>query len=95
MLEFDSFLKYAHVSTDDKELVDTAYVCYEAAMRAAEDSGISRTVINESPKCALYIYALALHYYENRGFMPVETSDKYRKEMMTQMRIELKYSGER
>lgn len=86
------FKSYARIMPDDTD--ETAALCLAAAQQHAHDAGIpDRLDYEGDAKYALYIYALALHYYDNRGFSPVINSDDYTQRMMAKFRIELSTKG--
>ena len=95
---FHGFLAYARLTEDNLEEAgesETARLCYRAAMDAARSCGIPVDTI-ENAKMELYIYALALHKFDNRGFQPITTSlvsEQYRQRKMTQWKIELEAEG--
>lgn len=99
MPSLSGFKAYGRFNPDDTD--PTIELSYNAAIEAATDGGVSTELINSSDKATLYIYALALHYYDNRGFMPSSQAyavDEYARRMMSQMAFELKvktrYGGE-
>ena len=93
MAEFDEFRAYARLAPDDDLIA--ARTCYDAAVQAAEDAGVRVELMAGNRKLDLYLYSLALHYYENRGFVPVYQAyavSEYTHVMQRKMRMELKYS---
>lgn len=100
-LSFKDFCSYARIAPDvygDDAEGAVAELCLQAAIEHARASGIPVDELNEcgSPKLELYIYALALHFYDNRGFTPNAPSyaaDEYMTRLMTKMRIELTAEG--
>ena len=87
-----NFRLYARISPDEETVIPT--LCLDAAVQHAHDAGIpDRLDYDGDAKYALYIYALALHYYDNRGFVPIGSSDEYTKMMMAKFRIELEAKG--
>ncbi len=84
------FKSYARIMPDDTD--ETAELCLAAAQQHAHDAGIPDS-LNGDAKYNLYIYALALHYYDNRGFSPVINADNYTAQMMAKFRIELEARG--
>lgn len=91
-----AFKAYARLSPDDTD--PTAQLCLDAAVQHAHDAGISDALDeNNDPKYALYIYALALHYHENRGMSPLSQAyavDTYAQRLMTKFRVELAAKGD-
>lgn len=84
------FINYARLPPGEDDL--TALLCYNAAVQSAADSGIPDICNTQNDaKYDLYIYALALYWYENRGFMPVGTQNAETRNMMRKMWWELKY----
>jgi len=63
----ESFREYARVDVDDP-VVD---LCFEAAIEAARAAGVPP--FEKNAQYDLLIYALALHYYDNRGFASIAT----------------------
>ena len=93
MAEFDEFCNYAKLAPDDDRV--SARTCYDAAVQAAEDAGVRVELMAGNRKLDLYIYSLALHYFENRGFSPISQAyavSEYTHVMQRKMRTELKYS---
>lgn len=90
MASLADFKHYARLLPDDSDPV--ASVCFSAAIQSARDAGIPDflNTIGDA-KYNLYIYALALYWYENRGFMPIGAQNEETRKIMNQMRIELKY----
>lgn len=87
------FKSYARIMPDDTD--ETAELCLAAAQQHAHDAGIPDS-LNGDAKYNLYIYALALHYYDNRGFTPSSQAfavDEYTQRMMAKFRIELGARG--
>lgn len=99
MLSFEGFRAYARLDDpvfDEGGEQETARLCYEAAMADAESCGIPVEKLRGNAKFALYIYALAGHYFDNRAFLSASqsyTGDEYAKRMMTKMQLELKAEG--
>ena len=95
---FKGFTAYARLSAADLEEEDervTAELCYRAAMDAARDCGIPVDTMDNA-KMELYVYALAQHEFDNRGFSVLNQSasaEKYRERKMTQWKIELELAG--
>ena len=76
----------------------TAELCLRAAIDHARSAGIPVDRLNEenNAKYELYIYAIALHWFDNRGFSPPSQAyagDEYTRRMMAQMRVELESEG--
>lgn len=91
MASLGDFKQYARLPLDDPD-DKAAEVCFEAATQAAQDAGIPEFLkLDNDAKYNLYVYALALYWYENRGFMPVGAHNDETRKIMTQMRVELKY----
>ena len=95
------FRAYARLSdpafSEDGE-AQTADLCLRAALDHARSSGIpvDRLTDSENAKFELYIYALALHWFDNRGFVSGSQSysaDEYTRRMMAQMWAELESEG--
>lgn len=100
-LSFKGFCSYARISPeeygDDAE-GNVAELCLQAAIEHAKSAGIPVDRLNEdgSSKLELYIYALALHFFDNRGFLPNTpsyASNEYMNRLMTKMRVELEAEG--
>lgn len=92
MLNFEGFCDYAKIAdTTDK----TAQLCFDAAVQAARDAGIPGWLFEDGhPVLELYVYALALHWYDNRGFTPIvtlETLDEYSLRTLNSMVCALRY----
>lgn len=93
MATLEGFCAYAAITPDDDRTV--ARMCYEAALQHALDVGVDAASLAENEKCSLYIYALALQLYENRGM--AESSSAYAADEATRrikaaLRMELVYS---
>ena len=99
-VSFEGFCAYGRLSVsaleEDGETF-SAQLCLDAALSHAKSAGINvdRLTIENNAKFELYIYALALHYFDNRGFQPVSqsVSDDYTKRTMARMRRELEVEG--
>lgn len=92
MATLEGFKRYARLPPDSMDDDRTAELCYDAAVQSAKDAGIPDFLLKiNDAKYSLYIYALALYWYENRGFMPVGTQNGETQKLMTKMRFELKY----
>ena len=95
---FKGFTAYARLSAADLEEEDervTAELCYRAALDAARSCGIPVDTLDNA-KMELYVYALALHEFDNRGFSVMNQSayaEKYRERKMTQWAVELELEG--
>lgn len=100
-LNLKDFCSYARLSPDeygDDAETAVAELCLQAAVKHAKSAGIPVERLNESgnPKLELYIYALALHFFDNRGFSPSTPSyaaNEYMVKLMTKMRVELEAEG--
>lgn len=64
MASIEGFLAYARIDEEDP----SAQLCYDAAISDAAISGVPP--MEGVAAYDLLIYALALHYFENRGFSP-------------------------
>ena len=90
MVTLEKFKKYARLdstATDAKMFLD-------AAVQHAHDAGIPAFLFEiDDPKLELYIYSIADHLYENRGFGRTDPTgaDDYIEREKRKMRIELKY----
>jgi hypothetical protein len=97
-IRFEDFAAYARLSDADLEEPGerlTAELCYEAAIDSARSCGIPVDTL-ENRKMELYIYALALYEFDNRGFSLLNTSlaaQQNREKKMTQMKLELELEG--
>lgn len=96
MPSIQDFISYARIQPLTPETDGSIRICLDAAVQHARDAGIPDFLFDGGgdPKLNLYVYALALHYYDNRGFMPQSqayASDEYTKRLMRQMRVELMY----
>ncbi|HHW24369.1 MAG TPA: hypothetical protein GXX22_02800 [Clostridiales bacterium] len=95
MLCFEGFCEYAKIS-DPAD--NTARLCYDAAVQAAKDAGVPGWLFERGhPVLELFVYALALHWYDNRGFTPLvtlETLDEYSKRVLNGMLCSLRYLSE-
>lgn len=95
MINLKGFMSYARIPPDsDPEENEIASLCLYAAVDHAKSAGIPTEKLDAtgSAKYELYIYALALHYFDNRGFSSstqAYAADEYTKRMMRQMRREL------
>lgn len=95
MATLENFKQYARLPSDDS-FDKTAEVCFNAAEQSAIDAGIPEFLkLDNDAKYNLYVYALALYWYENRGFMPIGTQNEETRKIMNQMRFELKYRREK
>lgn len=94
-VSLSGFKTYARIMPDNTD--ETAALCFAAAQQHALDAGIpARLNIDGDAKYALYIYALAAHYYDNRGMMPTSQAyavDEYARRMMAKFRLELEARG--
>ena len=101
MVSLKGFLDYGRIFPDAAEEDGesaVAELCLRAARDHARESGIPVDLLEErdNAKYELYIYALALHYFDNRGFLSTTqayAADEYTKRMMTRMRKELESEG--
>lgn len=97
-LSYDGFLAYARLSDavlEEPGEASTAELCYMAAIDSARSCGIPVDSL-DSAKMELYIYALALQEFDNRGFSAVNASAasvQWRERKMTQMKLELELEG--
>lgn len=100
-VSFDGFCAYGRISVpaleEDGESF-AAQLCLTAALDHAKSAGIDvdRLTAENNAKFELYIYALALHWFDNRGFQSVSQTfagDEYTKRIMTRMRVELAAEG--
>lgn len=97
----EGFYSYARISPsaqDEDGEAFTAQLCLQAALDHAKSAGIpvDRLTEENNAKFELYIYALALHWFDNRGFQSTSQSfagDEYTKRLMTRMRVELAAEG--
>lgn len=94
MADIAGFKNYARLPLDDPD-DQAAEICFNAALQSSADAGIPEFLrLANDAKYDLYIYALALYWYENRGFMPIGAHNDETRRIMSQMRIELKYRVE-
>lgn len=99
MVSLRGFLSYARIPPDSETGEnETAELCLSAAVEHAREAGIPTEKLDTAgnAKYELYIYALALHYFDNRGFLSstqAYAADEYTKRMMRQMRRELESEG--
>ena len=101
MVSFEGFAAYARLDDAVLEVNSeamTAQLCLDAAIAHAKSAGVPTDKLNgeNNAKYELYIYAIALHYYDNRGFISPGNSyagDEYTKRMMQAMRVELAAEG--
>lgn len=100
-VSFEGFCAYGRIDVptlDDGSEAFTAQLCLQAALDHAESAGIpvKRLTAENNAKFELYIYALALHWFDNRGFEASSQTfagDEYTKRLMTRMRVELAAEG--
>lgn len=100
-LSKEGFMAYGRLSPascaeDNEDFV--ADLCFQAAIDHAKSFGVpvDRLISEDNAKFELYIYALALHFYDNRGMVSPEitaASDKYTDRLMTRFKIELEAEG--
>lgn len=91
-MSVEEFRGYLVAGEDEDPMIK---LCYDAAVQSAKDAGIPDYLFTaDDKKLTLYVYALAAHYYDNRGFMAVGAQDDYTKRMMTKMCFELKHRTE-
>lgn len=91
----EGFAAYARLNPDSAG-DPTAQLCLDAAQAHAAEVGIPSAALADNAKYMLFIYALALHYYDNRGFLPSSQAyavDEYTRRMMTKFRMELASEG--
>lgn len=96
-VSFEGFCAYGRISVpalDEDGESFAAELCLQAALDHARSAGIptERLTSENNAKFELYIYALALHWYDNRGFergSQSYTSDSYTERLMKRMRLEL------
>lgn len=95
---FEGFMAYARLSDADMEEEGEALaaeLCYMAAVDTAKSYGIPVESLDHA-KMELFIYALALQEFDNRGFSLLHTSAsaiQWRERKLTQMKIELELEG--
>ena len=95
MASLGDFKQYARLPPDDSS-DKTAEVCFEAATQAAQDAGIPEFLkLDNDAKYNLYVYALALYWYENRGFMPVGAHNDETRKIMTQNACGIEISAQK
>lgn len=93
MATLEEFIAYAKLTPDDDQT--DAQLCFEAALQAAEDIGIRPERMYGNRKFDYYVYSLALHYLDNKGFQPISQAyavDEYTRRVQTKMGKELYYS---
>lgn len=93
MATLEGFAVYAALTPDDD--LAAARMCYEAALQHARDVDVDVEALADNEKCSMYIYAMALHLYENRGLSVSSTiygADEVVKNIKARMRLELVYS---
>ena len=97
-LTYEGFLAYARLSganLEEEGEASTAELCYMAAKEDAKSCGIPVDTLDNA-KMELYIYALALQEFDNRGFTLLNASAAsilWREHKMTQMKLELELEG--
>ena len=98
-VSFEGFCAYGRLGAlalaEDGESF-SAQLCLQAALDHAKSAGIRVEEMQNSAKFELYIYALALHWYDNRGFTnsgQTFAGDEYTKRLMARMRVELAAEG--
>lgn len=95
MVTLAGFKKYARIMPDED--TEVAGLCVDAARQHARDVGIPDSLdAAGDAKYTLYIYALAAHYYDNRGMTPSSQAfavDEYTRRMMSKIRVELAARG--
>lgn len=85
------FREYARINPDEDTA--TAELCYNAAIAHASGIDIDVTALADNAKYALYIYALALHWYDNRGLTPSSQAyavDEYTRRITASFKNELR-----
>lgn len=100
-VNFAGFVAYGRIpaaALDEDGEALVAELCLRAAVSHANSAGIPTDKLDaaDNGKYELYIYALALHFYDNRGFLSSTQSyagDEYTKRIMRQMRKELELEG--
>lgn len=100
-VSLEGFCAYARIGTPAAEEDGEAFaaqLCLSAALDHAKSAGIDVDTLeqNNNAKFELYIYALALHWFDNRGFQSSSQTfagDDYTKRVMTRMRVELAAEG--
>lgn len=100
-VSFEGFCAYGRISVPALEEDGEAFaaqLCLSAALDHAKSAGIpvDRLTETNNAKFELYIYALALHWFDNRGFESSSQTfagDDYTKRVMTRMRVELAVEG--
>jgi len=88
----EGFRDYARLSPDDDSA--SIEICFNAAVQHTVDAGVPLWLFDGDgdPKLNLYVYALALNLYDNRGFeLPNGVSAAYIQAVKQAMRVELKY----
>lgn len=98
---FDGFCKYARLSApqlSDEAERRTAELCFRAAVDHARGTGISADSLDaeDNAKYELYVYSMAAHWFDARGFIPLEhtlAADAYIQREIAKMHIELKNRG--
>lgn len=96
-LGLKGFCAYARISAEeygDEAELAVAELCLQAAVDHANSAGIpvARLDSEGNAKLELYIYALALNYFDNRGFIAADstyTGNEYTERLMEKMRLEL------
>lgn len=100
-LGLKGFCAYGRISAEeygDEAELAVAELCLQAAVDHAKSAGIPVTRLDSegNAKLELYIYALALHYFDNRGFIATDLSysgNEYTERLMKKMRLELAAEG--
>lgn len=100
-VSFEGFCAYGRLNAAAMEEDGESYsaqLCLRAAVDHAKSAGIpvDRMISGNNAKFELYVYALALHWFDNRGFqsaLQTFAGDDYTKRIMTRMRRELEAEG--
>ena len=100
-VSFEGFCAYGRIDVPALEEGGEAFaaqLCLQAALDHAKSAGIDtdRLTAENNAKFELYVYALALHWYDNRGFQSSSQTfagDAYTERIMKRMRVELAAEG--
>lgn len=100
-VSFEGFCAYGRIDVpalDESGEAFAAQLCLQAALDHAKSVGIpvDRMTVENNAKFEMYIYALALHWYDNRGFQSSSQTfagDNFTERIMSRMRVELAAEG--
>lgn len=90
MPSIEGFRAYARLD-DDEPIADA---CYAAAIGYGEAAGIPE--MSDEPLYDMFVYAVALHFYDNRGFSPAmninaNAQNDFVDRWITKLKIQLEY----